>query len=220
MSFLEAAEFFLIEIKMLIQAIERELLLLGLFLIILSWNVEICDEVMRILPYVLAFVPDHFKIQEMCDEAIHITSFLLNIVLDCSKAKEMCNKAIRIRPILFFIIPNCLKTQEISNKPIRIKLSLLTFSPWLLQTTRNVLKQLKNNHVPWYMSFIVSTPMQWVVTHSHWCLFSIISYRYQKCSTKTLMTMKKSLRGFMVINGARPKNYKIKKSLCLLLGIP
>ena len=36
MSFLEAAEFFLTEIKMLIQAIERELPLLGLFLIILS----------------------------------------------------------------------------------------------------------------------------------------------------------------------------------------
>ena len=36
MSFLEDADFFLIEIKILIQAIERELLLLGLFLIILS----------------------------------------------------------------------------------------------------------------------------------------------------------------------------------------
>ena len=53
---------------------------------------------MRIKPYLLRYVPDHFKTEEMCKKAVEQASWQLENVPDQFKTQKMCEKAVEDEP--------------------------------------------------------------------------------------------------------------------------
>ena len=72
---------------------------------------EMCNEAVRIEPYSLAFVSDHFKTQEMCDKAFEIDPFILWYVSDNLKMEGMCTRAVEAGLGLLEYVPDWFVTQ-------------------------------------------------------------------------------------------------------------
>ena len=71
-----------------------------------------CDEVVRMGPCSLAYVPDCFKTQGMCDEEVCRESYALRHVPDYFKTREMCDDAVRDDPSSLQYVPDWFVTGE------------------------------------------------------------------------------------------------------------
>ena len=68
-----------------------------------------CNAVVLIEPYPLAYVPDHFKTEGMCNEAD---------VPDHFRTQKMCNEAVEEAPSWPIFVPDSPKTQEICDDAV------------------------------------------------------------------------------------------------------
>ena len=62
-------------------------------------------------PWLLKFVPDHFKTQEMCLKAFEVGLWQLKDVSDHFKTQEMCDDAVRRSLFYLKYVPDCFVTQ-------------------------------------------------------------------------------------------------------------
>ena len=65
---------------------------------------QICNHVVKKIPYLLRYVPD----QKLCDKAILENGESLNYVLDCCKDQEICNKPVDSNPHALESVSECL----------------------------------------------------------------------------------------------------------------
>ena len=49
----------------------------------------------KLVPWLICHVPDHFKTEEMCNDAVWVDPLHLKYVPDHFKKQEMCDKAVR-----------------------------------------------------------------------------------------------------------------------------
>ena len=87
-----------------------------------------CNEVVRIEPILLVYVPDHLKTQEVCKEAVSNGS-RLSFVPDQYKTQEMCNEVVHAMPKAFLWIPERFKTQDICKKAVEKDSGMLKYVP-------------------------------------------------------------------------------------------
>ena len=66
----------------------------------------------------LTLVPDDIKTQEMCNEAVRIDPWLLHDVSDYLKTQEMCNEAIKKASWLLFDVPDRFRNLRMSIRAI------------------------------------------------------------------------------------------------------
>ena len=72
-----------------------------------------------IRPSFLTLFLDELKTQEMCNEAVRIDPWLLYNIPNYLETQKMCNEAVRIDPWLLCDIPDYLKTQKMCNEVIK-----------------------------------------------------------------------------------------------------
>ena len=109
---------------------------------------EMCNEVVQMEPYFLAYVPNHFKMQEMCNKAMCMEPLLLKYVPDHLKIQEMCEKAIKKGLWGLYYVSDHFNTKRMCEKQwpsihTRWSLSLIT-----LTLKSCVIESLKINKKP------------------------------------------------------------------------
>ena len=65
-----------------------------------------CQHAAKKLPYLIRYVPDHFKTWKMCDKAVNTYLSTIGFVLEYIMTQEMSNKAVNrcfLHLILFLI---------------------------------------------------------------------------------------------------------------------
>ena len=72
-----------------------------------------CNEAVQSEPWVLRFVPDHYKTQEMCNEAVQSEPEVLRLVPDQLKTQEMCNRAVYEDAYSLQDVPDFWVTQDL-----------------------------------------------------------------------------------------------------------
>ena len=78
-----------------------------------------CSKVVRMDPWLLKYIPDHFKTQDMCYEAVEEDLSNLRYVSDHFKMQEMCVKTVCMEPLLLMYILDHLKTTGLCDKTVR-----------------------------------------------------------------------------------------------------
>ena len=77
---------------------------------------EMCNEIMRTVPYAFHDIPDRFKTQEMCIEAVELDPSFLWLVLDHLKTQKICDAAARDYPVSLQFVPDLFVTQQQIDK--------------------------------------------------------------------------------------------------------
>ena len=65
----------------------------------------------KLVPWLICHVPDHFKTEEMCNDAVWVDPLHLKYVPDHFKKQEMCDKAVRDEPRTLLFVPDCFVTR-------------------------------------------------------------------------------------------------------------
>ena len=77
------------------------------------------------VPVWIREIPDHLITQEICNEAVRIEPYLFAVVPHRFKTHEMCNDAVLREAFTLYYVPEDLKNQEIYNEAVRIDLRSL-----------------------------------------------------------------------------------------------
>ena len=72
----------------------------------------------KILPFVIKYVPDQYNTQEICDKAVDKYAHALEFVPDCIKTQKMSNKAANTYFSTVQFVPESYRTQEMYNKAV------------------------------------------------------------------------------------------------------
>ena len=67
---------------------------------------EMCNEIMRTMPYAFHRIPGHFETQEACIKALGVDPWLLRFVPDHLKTQKMCDDAARYYPVSLQFVPD------------------------------------------------------------------------------------------------------------------
>ena len=62
---------------------------------------EMCNEVVQMKPYSLAYVPDHFKTQKMCERTVEDETDSLEFVPNNLKTKAMHERAVDVSIVVY-----------------------------------------------------------------------------------------------------------------------
>ena len=108
------------------------------------------NEIVRMDPYNLKFVPDHFKTEDMCNEAVHRDPYALRYVPDNLKTQGMCNEEVHKSRWYLKYVPDHLKTEEMYNKAVSTELYTLRHVPWSSQDRRCTTGYWKKFLTIWY----------------------------------------------------------------------
>ena len=77
---------------------------------------EMCNKIMRTMPYAFHRIPDHFKTQDMCIKAVGVDPWLLKCVPDSFKTQAMCDRAARDYLFSLQFVPDWFVTQQQIDK--------------------------------------------------------------------------------------------------------
>ena len=71
-----------------------------------------CEKAVKDEPYVMKYVPDHFKTQKMCYKAVKNDPSFLQLVSDHFKTQKLCYKAVKNDPSFLQSVPDWFITKE------------------------------------------------------------------------------------------------------------
>ena len=87
---------------------------------------EMCNVVVLIEPYSLAFVPET---EGMCNEAVRREAYTLGHVPEHFRTQNMCNEAVQADPYTLKFVPDPVKTQEMCYNAVRGDAFYLRYVP-------------------------------------------------------------------------------------------
>ena len=118
-----------------------------------------CNEAVKVRPWLLDKVPDKFWTVEMCQNSVKDTYRLIENVPDWLKTAEMCNGAVKDEVSYLVCVPDHLKTQEMCNEAVRREAYTLGYVPDHLKTEKMREKAVEKD--PWSLEYVPD----WFLTH-------------------------------------------------------
>ena len=80
-----------------------------------------CNEAVRIDPWLLYDIPNYLETQKMCNEAVRIDPWLLCDIPNYLKTQKMCNEVIKKAPWMQFDVPDRFRNLGMSIRaPLRL----------------------------------------------------------------------------------------------------